>query len=226
MNGTHRSKIARAAEAAEICGGTKVNPTPIEGNISLLENLRKAIDEAAAILLSESSSHGGQENRYHRSLFDDLLEQLESESLESYVIATAEMRQCWHAFVVTYQESESFISCSEEERKEYLTRFLNFVEMTAHNESSGKTPQGSSHGASLVLMYVTALSCNDVDCVNYMADCMDSHNRYAFEIAVASGQAEPDDQYCVDIHEQWADKSVYPIPNEEWKQAVRKLFSD
>ncbi|PKQ04211.1 MAG: hypothetical protein CVT72_12935 [Alphaproteobacteria bacterium HGW-Alphaproteobacteria-11] len=97
---------------------------------------------------------------------------------------------CWRIFRAKFPEMETFLQLCHGEKRKVLDEFAALAEKTEDDESKGLAPSGATYGASLFVMYITALAHGDAaDLVNHIADFIEPYSRLGFEVQQSARDA-------------------------------------
>ena len=83
---------------------------------------------------------------------------------------------------MSYPDFDSFGNANEAEKTDYLQKLGNMIEKMASDELMDKAPEGTSRGAMLIQLYLSAIAQNNGSTANRIADALEPFNRMAHEM--------------------------------------------
>jgi hypothetical protein len=111
-----------------------------------------------------------------------------SSSFEVQAIAAAGINTLSRAFNLEYPDLESFRNADEGTKAEYLRKMSDMIKKMASDELANKAPEGTSRGAVLLLLYLTAVAKGDAAMVTRIADALEPFNKMAYDMLRDSEQ--------------------------------------
>lgn len=161
-----------------------------------------------------------------RDGFDDLFTDLKAADFVVQGVAAIWIRQIWMLFNYDYPDISVFENSSWAKRGEYLSRNVALIEKMSADEYEGILPDGATIGAALGNMYINAIAWKDEALVDHIGGAIEPYNRIAYELSAIDGKANPDDALIEKVHSMFADKTLHPTPDDEFKAKARALFED
>lgn len=158
--------------------------------------------------------------------FNDLLADLKAADFVVQGVAAVWIRQIWMLFNYDYPDISVFENLPRAKRAEYLSKNVALIEKMSADECAGIIPDGATIGAALGNMYINAIAWKDEALVDHIAEAIEPYNRIAYEFSAIDGTANLDDALIEKIHSMFADKTLHPTLDDEFKAKARALFED
>jgi hypothetical protein len=119
---------------------------------------------------------------YHKALL--------ASNFEAQAVAATTINTLWRGFNAVYPDFESFRNADEAEKTDYLHKMGDMIRKMASDELMSKAPEGTSRGAAVVQLYLTAVATNNVTMINRIADALEPFNKMANDMLEATRNAQ------------------------------------
>jgi hypothetical protein len=109
-----------------------------------------------------------------------------SSDSNAQAVAAATINAVWRGFNAAFPDFDSFRNADEKEKGDYLLKLGDMIKKMASDELNNRAPEGTSRGAALVHLYLTAVATNNASMVNRIADALEPLNRLAQDMLANS----------------------------------------